>query len=72
MNWLSLAIVLSAVILAGAYAVSHRYTIDCVNDAGVWRLDQWTGNHELCVVANRTMLCFKPVPTDASPAEATR
>jgi hypothetical protein len=52
---IGLAIVISAALIAGAIAVSHRYEIEahpCTANGGncsrAWRTDQWTGKVVFC------------------------
>jgi hypothetical protein len=50
MKLLSLSIVLSAILIAAALAITNRYTLQ-VGSNTVWRLDQWTGETKLCLVS---------------------
>ena len=47
-----IAAAIAALIIAGAYALSHRYTVRAIGGAdqytSIWRVDQWTGNVVTC------------------------
>lgn len=55
MNY-SIAIIIGAALIAGAFAISHRYQIVTAalapNYVVAWRLDNWTGDILYCDYAN--------------------
>ena len=68
---LGLSLVIAAALLAGGFAISHRYTIKahaCSYNSGncsrVWRVDQWTGRMTFCEHVPETVASLEPACTE--------
>ena len=81
MRLLALAIVLAAVLVAGALILTNRYTVYGAGEGqALWRVDQFTGETHICIIGSTRRGCLSvpdgivgPLPDDlVSPDQGKR